>query len=85
MYLSVTFIDLLILFLTLEDRFKNLHDVEKALKAFPWIHRRRDLAHLFYQDTIMQFVIGVTISLTFTVWTFQHRQDEFYTVIISPM
>lgn len=85
MYLSVACIDLLILFLTLENRFKSFHDVKKAFGVFPWIHKRRDLTHLFYQDTIMQFVIGVTIALTFTVWTFRHRQDEFYTVIIAPM
>jgi hypothetical protein len=85
MYLSVACIDILNLVLTLQTRLKTFHDVKKAFGAFPWIKRRKDLAQLFYQDTIMQFVIGITVSLALAGWIFNHRQDDFYTVVISPM
>jgi hypothetical protein len=87
LYLSVAFTDVLILVLTLQMHIKRFIDIKNLLQSFiTWDNTtRNDLAQVFYQDTVMHFVISVTVTLVLSVWFSHHRRDPFYAILIAPM
>lgn len=86
MYLSVAFMDVLILVLTLQMHLKRFIDVKNLLQSFSWNSSTKiDLAQVFYQDTVMHFIVSVTVTLILSVWFAHHRHDPFYAILIAPM
>jgi hypothetical protein len=98
MYLCTAMFDVLILILTLQSQIDKLKDIlfPSMTTSSPIDNsndnsgvtlRRtgRTIPQLFFLDTLMYFAISVTVALIISGWIFHHRQDQFYTVLMSPV
>lgn len=86
MFLSIAIFDIIILLLTLQTLFTSFDDF-KDIKSLwkQWNSTKSNLSKLFYQDTLIYFLISSSITIFLLVWNYRHRQDQFYTALVGPM